>query len=218
MGQIIIAIGVVCGALSLWLIPYGFHIMSKEKITVEEKLKLSPKVDIKLFTLPENAVTPYKYPLRRYILQIQNTNKNSASILDFRIEFIFKNVITEIKLMPLLVTGGNISVTGLNIYKKNKNGSISKYEEQPIETPITKNFSLVVQQAKINERLLNTNIAIFTCERWPERADFAGDIIVDLSKKPEILKKPDRVGTYNGIYFYEIRGKKFSETIMGVIP
>ncbi len=31
MGLLMIVIGVVCGALSLWLIPHGYHILSKER-------------------------------------------------------------------------------------------------------------------------------------------------------------------------------------------
>ncbi len=192
--------------------------IKNDEITPEDKLRLSPKVDIKLFSYPEKAATPYKYPLKRYILMVQNLNKDSVPIFDFRIEFIFKNIIREIKLNPLLHSGGSFSVSGLNIYKENKNGSVFKYEEQPIDTPITENFSLIVQQAKINEKIVNTNIAIFTCERWPESTGFSGDIILDLSEMPEILKKPERIGAYEGVYFYEIKGHKFSENINGTIP
>ena len=64
-----------------------------EEVTNGEKLKLSPKLDIKLFFFPKEAVTPYRYPLKQYLLGIQNLNKDSAPILDLRIEFIFKNVV-----------------------------------------------------------------------------------------------------------------------------
>ena len=75
-----------------------------------------------------------------------------------------------------------------------------------------------IQQVKINQKDVNTNIVIFSCDRWPEEADFSADIIVDLSEKTEIQKTPEKLGTYEGIYFYEIKGKKFSEKINGIIP
>ena len=40
--------------------------------------------------------------------------------------------------------------------------------------------------------------------------------MIDLSKRPKILRKPDKIS--EGIYFYEIKGKKFSEKISGTIP
>jgi len=187
----------------------------KELIFEEEKQALSPKIDIKLYPSPEK-VTPYKFPFKQYKLLIQNLNKNSVTITDFRIEFIFPNIVNVVKQMPLLYTGGSFSVAGLSVYEQKKDGSTYNYEEQPMETAITKNFSLSVQKAKINEIETNTNIVIFNCERWPEKVGFSGEVVVDLSKRPEILKKPD--GTYAGIYFYEIKGKKFSERISGTIP
>jgi hypothetical protein len=189
-----------------------------EEITNEEKLRLSPKLDIKLFSFPKEAVTPYRYPLRQYLLGIQNLNKDSVPIFDLRIEFIFKNIVKEIKANPILENGGNLSVGGVRIYVGDEKGLVSKYEEQPTETPITKNFALTVQKAKVNEGYINTNIVFFTCERWPERAFFSGEIVVDLSKSPRILREQNKIGTYEGIYFYEIKGKKFSDKISGIIP
>lgn len=195
-----------------------FQTIREKQVTLEEKRTLSPHVDVMLFPFPDEVVTPHKYPLKQYELGIQNLNSNSVPIIDFRIEFIFRNSITEVKKMPLLETGGNLSVWGVEIYEQKKNGSISSYEEQPAETPLTENFSLTILKTKINGKDANTNIAMFMCDRWPERAAFAGKIVIDLSKRPEVVKKPDKIGTYEGIYFYEIKGKKFSEKISGFIP
>lgn len=189
----------------------------KEQITPEEKQTFSPKVDIKLFPSSDKAVTPHQYPLKQYNLGIQNLNSNSVPIYDFRINFIFKNEISEIKSMPLLSVG-SLTVSGVNIYKQNKDGSIFTYEEQPIETATTGNFSLAIQKVKINEKDINTNIVVFNCAKWPEKASYSAKIVVDLSKIPEVQKMPDKIGKYEGIYFYEIKGKKFSERISGVMP
>lgn len=189
-----------------------------EEISNEEKLRLSPKLDIKLFFFSKEAVTPYRYPLKQYLLGIQNLNRNSVPIFDLRIEFIFKNIVKEIKASPILENGGNFSMGGVRIYVGDGKDLVSSYEEQPTETPITKNFALTIQKAKVNEGYINTNIVFFTCERWPERAFFSGEVIVDLSKSPRILREQDKIGTYEGIYFYEIKGKKFSDKISGIIP
>ena len=190
----------------------------RKEVTPEEKQVLSPKIDIKLFSFPEGVPTKYKYPLKQYVLTIQDLNKKSVSVYDLRIEFIFQNTIEEVKESPLLETGGSISVGGIEIYKEKKDGSVFHYEEQPLETQLTKNFSLDIIKAKINNKDVNTNIVILTCERWPEGMSFSGKIIVDLSKKPEVLKKPDLIGKYEGIYFYRIKDKQFSEKISGVTP
>jgi hypothetical protein len=119
--------------------------------------------------------------------------------------------------MPLLASGGNLSVGGIRVYEKKKNGSLFSYEEQPVETAITKNFTLTIQQAKINGKDVNTNVVIFNCTKWPEESFFSGEIIIDLSRKPGILKNPEKIGTYEGLYFYEIKGRKFSEKTLGDI-
>lgn len=185
----------------------------RKEVTLEEKQALSPKINIKLCAYPESLPTRYKYPLKQYSFTIQNLNKESAPIYDFRIKFIFKNVLEEIKPMPLLRTGGHTSVAGMKIYTENKNGSTNWFEEQPLETPITKNFSLVIQKAKVNDMETNTNIAIFNCERWPEGTAFSADIIVNLEK---IGYSADKI-TYSGIYYYKIKDKTFEEKINGVI-
>lgn len=215
--RILIAVGVIMSALG----GVGFYYYgqkAKEYISPEEKEKLTPQTDIKLFPFPSVAATPYKYPFKQYVLMIQNLNKNSVPITDFRIEFIFKNTINGIKQMPLVDSGGDISVSGIRYYGEKKDGTTSSYEEQPTETAITRNYSLTIQKTMINEQETNTNIAIFNCERWPEGTGFAGDIIVNLLEKPKIFKKSDKVGTYSGKYYYKIKGQKFSERIKGTIP
>ena len=72
---------------------------------------------------------------------IQNSNNNSTPILDFRIEFNFKNIITEVKPMPLLNTGGNITVSGVRIYRQNEDGSFFKIGSSPYR--VGKNESIL---------------------------------------------------------------------------
>lgn len=215
--QILIAIGLIIAALG----GFGsFHFSKKVKVYIspEEKEKFAPKADIKLYPFPSGAATPYKYPLKQYVLGIQNLNKNSVPILDFRVEFIFKNAICEIKTMPLVDSGGDVSVIGMQYYEEQNDGTTFSYEELPLKTSITENFSLEIQKAMIDGKNINTNIIIFNCARWPEGSAFSSNIVVDLHKKPHFLKKPDKVGTYEGKFYYEINGKKFSDKIEGIIP
>ena len=215
--QILIVVGLIMAALGGGG-SYYYGQKAKKYISSEEKEQLAPKIDIKLFPFPSEAATPYKYPLKQYVLGIQNLNKNSAPILDFRIEFIFKNTIVEVKAMPLVDTGGDISVMGMKYYEEKKDGTTFSYEELPLKTSITENFTFEIQKAKTNVKEINTNIIIFNCARWPEGTAFASDIIVDLLTKPEFPKNQDKIGTYEGKYYYEIKGQKFSERIRGVIP
>lgn len=172
----------------------------------------SLKVDV----FPTNVNIFDKYPMQRYKLMIQNRNSDSATIFNFSIEFIFKGQIVEIKPMPLFPPGqGGIGLGGIEMHVKNKHGKKFNYEEQQVETSMTKKFSLVIQQAKINNKLVNTNILIFDCEKWPEKYSYAADILLDLSKISLIQKKSEN--TYSGEYSYELNGQKYTEKIQGSI-
>lgn len=223
MIQLIIGIIVIgLGAVTMW---YGGHLATegykkwKEPIlTLEQINKLSPSVDIKLFPFPIEATSPYKFPLRQFVLGIQNVNPDSVPIQDFRIEFSFPYVIKEIKANPLLNTGGNVSVSSISIYKEKKDGTTYHYEEKPINSELMDNFNMSIQEAMLNGKNINTNVAVFNSARWPEGAAFSADIIVDMSKAPEILKKPDIVGKYEGIYYFNIKEEKHSKKVTGDIP
>jgi len=197
---------------------YALDEFRNQRIFSSTKEAQTPKIDIKLFPFPEKAENKYKYPLKRYVLMIQNLNKQSVPIYDFRVEFIFENVVNDVKQNPLIDTGGSLSVGPIEVYEKKKDGSTFHYEEQPLQTSITESFSLDVVKAKVNDKKVNTNIAVFSCSSWPENVSFGGEIIVDLSNKPEILKKPDMVGKYEGIYFYKINNKQFLEKFNSTIP
>jgi len=179
--------------------------------------KQRPEVDVKLFF----SQMPRQYPLREYTLMIQNLNPVSALITDCRIEFNFINIIADVKSRLFLPTGGAMSVEGLEIYEQNQNITKPLYIEKPPETSMAKEFTFDIRQAEINGKSVNTNFLLFTCSRWPEKASFTANIIVDLSKKAKdqnVQTKPAMAGTYEGEYFYEIAGQRFSQTIHGSIP
>lgn len=201
-----------------WKDPQTGTEVNEEILTSEQIDKLSPSVDIKLFPFPSKAASPYKLPLKQYILSIQNLNRDSVPIQDFVVEFYFPYVIKEIKANPLLNTEGNISVSGISIYQENKDGTTYHYEEKPINSELTDNFNMSIQEAMLNGKNINTNVAVFNSARWPEGAAFSANIIVDMSKVPEIFKKPAVVGKYEGVYYYNIKGEKYSNKVTGDIP
>lgn len=176
---------------------------------------LKPKLDIKIFS----TIDPrYQSQLREYSLLINNLNPESMAIEDFRIEFIFKNIIERIKSRPLLHSGGDVSFGGITIYGKDEKGVESSYEDHPVESSITKNFSLEIQRGEINGKLVNTNILVFNCERWPAEAGYSARIIINLSKNYEIKIEGPTNQYYQGVYYYHLGGKRMSETVAGSIP
>ena len=190
----------------------------KKIIEHKENLQmLKPEIIVNLYPNPVEMLTPYnKYPLREYTFMIQNKNKNAADIIDCRIKFSFPNIVAKVISRPLILGGEAVSVTGVRTYKKTKNG-IQVYEEQPPKNPIANSFSLEVESAHANGALINTNIALFTCLKWPKNADFSGTLVVDQSKIPQIVKSPDSIGTYSGTYNYIVDGKAYEEKILGKI-
>lgn len=185
---------------------------TEEQILAEEKAARSPQFDVKIFPWPSEAVTPYKPPLKQYVLGIQNINKNSVPVLDLRMEFHFRNIIAEVKPQVLLTGGGNMSVSGMKRYEQRKDGPVSAYEEKALPSELSKKFVFTIQQATINKKSTNLNFVDLYVERWIEEALFSAEIIINTAKGPSISKKPGEVNSYNGMYFYEIRGKNSQET------
>jgi|GEM_PF-2174808 len=169
-----------------------------------------PKLDIKLFVKPGIN----QYPLQNYTLIVQNMNQKSVPITDLRIEFMFKNIVSAVKAHSTSPdSAGTVS------FYETKNGkSALVYEDQTEETALTKHFSLNIQKATVRGITINTNLVWFDCDVWPEKMSFSGDIMVDLSKIPEIHKRPEKEGTYYGTYSYTVNGKKVSKKITGIIP
>lgn len=190
---------------------------TSDEITPEEKTQLAPRIIIKLFSLPEIATTEYKPPLKQYILLLQNTNQSSASVCDFRAEFHFPFRVIETVGAPLANPSDGFGVGPIEIHTNKPDGTTSLYKELPMESSFAKNFSFGIVKAKINTEEVNTNIVFLTSERLPLQTAFQAKIIIDTSKKPVVLKNPNAVGQYNGIYFYKIKNQLVSENFSGKI-
>lgn len=201
-----------CSIIAITIIIVSFYRWHSYSQEIE---LLTPRVDVQLF--PSPARDFYPYPLREYDLLIQNLNPHSTQILNFRIEFVFKNVIVKTVQRPLIQTGKEIDMEGRQIYEKRKDGSEYRYEESPVNSPLTQNFSLNIRQAQENKQTFNTNMAIFSCDKWVDGVSYSAQIIIDLSQEPINLIQPNYVRTYHGQYSYTINDDKYSGKVEGFI-
>ena len=100
-----------------------------------------------------------------------------------------------------------------------KDGTTNNFEDMPTDSALSKRFSFDIESYKFNEEILHKNVAILSCENWPENTTFFGTAYIDFSKKLEpILEAPSKVGTFEGEYYYWIKNTKYRETITGTIP
>jgi len=195
--------------ICVWFIVWAlitYH-MSQNPVSKEEESKLGPRLDIKIF--------PLALSKNIYCLMIQNLNKNSVPIVNCIINFYFPRYIKDIKQDILLNNGSGAQIQSLTIVSKKYN-----YEDQPVETVMSKNFSLVARKVKINNKETNINEAIFACSRWPEETSFSAEITIEnnmgnKSMVPVVQRNLNKIGTYEGLFFYEIKGRKLSKRING---
>lgn len=217
LGIILLCVAVVLGFFSKQFIQDG---LANRKTAIEHEKNLSilkPKISINLYPSHAGDLSPdNRYPLREYFFMIQNTNKASAEILNCRIKFFFPNIIFKTTSHPLIPSGEGVSISGVSIYK-NVKGVIQTYEERPLDNSIVDVFSLEIESALVNGVSMNTNIALFTCSKWPKDVGFSGTFVVDQSKRPQFFKNPANIGTYSGIYNYVVDGKTYEEKITGLI-
>ncbi len=202
-------------------------IEQSQSVSQKEKESLMPKLEVKLFTSHTKLKRPdgtsvaistrYKYPLVEYQLLISNTNNNSVLATDCRIKFFFSNQITKINAQPQISSGQGSQVEAIRIYKEYEKGNSNLYEEKQQDNPITNSLSLQIEKVSIDGKEINSNRATFSCARWPRDVGFSAKIIIDASKTMAIKKTPSKLGTFEGKFFYEIKGNLFESTINGKI-
>lgn len=182
----------------------------------------TPNIGVGIFPLVDQEIsstqyTIHKYPFDEYTLLISNRNKDSLAVSNLTVEFFFKNIVVKAEGTPILDSGGPVTVGQLQMIKGEGHQS-DVVEDQPLETPVAKLMSIQVRQRKTDGKSVNTNIAIFNCEKWPKGVAFEGSIVIDMTKEPTLITKPGLMGTYTGKYYYDIQGKGFSKEITGSIP
>ena len=121
------------------------------------------------------------------------------------------------KAEPILESGGDITVGRLKVVEGEGNRMLVT-EEQPIATALDELFSLKIQASRQGGELVYSHTAVFFCREWPEIASYEGTIVVDLTKKPSIVKKVHEIGRFTGMYHYKVDEKKFTKKFKGAIP
>lgn len=227
MGEVFVmaVIGGIFG-VSIFGIGYWAEYKSKEaekekqaQRIAEENLKLAPKIRIKLLAdLPETQ--PYKPPLKRYHLYIDNANPNSVLISNLRMEFNFKHVIDNVRKQVVLADlHGGATLGPLESWGDKTDGSQDIFKEEPRNYSLNKRFTFEIDTENINKTIKNTNIVYLDVEKWDEQgSSFVAEIVLDTSKQPHIERKLGERGTYSGKYSYEIGGRPFTERMHGQIP
>jgi len=186
-------------------------------ISPEEKEALSPKLNVSfspLFDDPSSA--RYKYPLYEYCFLVDNRNKQSVPITDLTINFFFKNIINEVTREVMTETGGIIMGGMRYIEKEGQDTTI--IEDNPLDIPTSRAIVLTVRTRRKNGVTLNTNEAVLNSEKWPKGASVDAHVVIDVTEKPDLISKPDKMGTYEGKYYYQIKKKEFEGQLSGLIP
>jgi hypothetical protein len=181
-------------------------------ITPDDKKRYTPKFDIKLQQMNENI---YKYPLRRYILMIQNTNRDST-VTKLRIKFTFNNKIKEIDPLLKLDYGEDFSAQVTEFVGTKADGTLYSYRPNSTESLKANNISFEIQRVTINRSEYNTNVLILNTKEWPKGSYFESYVVVDLSQEQDLLDFEEK-GTYIGSYEYVIKDKIYTDNIRGKI-
>jgi len=186
-------------------------------ISTEEKEALSPKLNVSFSPLFDDpSYARYKYPLYEYCFLVGNRNKQSVPITDLTINIFFKNIINELTREVMTETGG-IIIGGMRyIEKEGQHRTI--IEDKPLDIPTSRAIVLTVRTRRNNGGILNTNEAVLNSEKWPKGASMEARVVIDVTAKPDLISKPDKMGTYEGKYYYQIKNKEFEGRLSGLIP
>ena len=203
-------------AIVLLLLFITLHVRNSIVLN-EVKEDLKPNIKVAIFPDDDPAVNPFRYPLQEYHLHITNLKEDSAPITALSVKFFFPYTISQADGHAHIYSGENAWVYGMYKYERDKNG-VSATRDIPPKSSLSKSMTLSIQRWQEDNNVVNSNIVAFHSDKWTEKAAFVGSIVVDLSKKPTIIKAPDEIGKYTGEFSYEIQGKKMpSIKLSGVI-
>ena len=209
--------GTMCGNFAIQAYK-DWRAEKASQITPQEKEDLSPKISVGFNPFVDEVFypTPHEYPLKEYQILITNQNRKSVPVSNMMIEFFFNNTIVQASC--IVNQSGASGVQSAFRTMENQNGKTT-YTELPAESPIPDPAtSLNVEKQKINEDVVNTNISVFNSREMITEAVYDSKIVVDLTKRPTLIRRPDLMGRYIGKYEYKIKGKQFIGEIKGTIP
>lgn len=187
----------------------------KTKLTDEDIERLKPKMSIGVFY--DNKDKRFNPPLERYNLSISNSNKNSASVVNFQMRVAFKDMVQEINPQLHLTYGRNFTAEVLAIETPGTDGEKFHYLPDTSQSLEDHNISISIQEVIVDGKKQNTNIVSFYCKEFPTDALFWAFITVNPLVTHQQLLSNIADGTYEGTYDYYIDGKKFTEKIKGAI-
>ncbi len=200
----------------------------RQFVKSDEFRKLVPNIDVRITPFPDTiplsngtsafATTKYKYPLKDSVLSICNTNNHSVVPRDTLVTFFFPKTIREIHNHPSVSGDAGPHVMMFRMFREKAPGVFETIEQRPQDTSLTDNFSFSVQKFDPNSGSYNSNVAQFSCERWPKNGVFGARVIVDMTNKVRTILGSDQRDKYFGSFSYDIRGKSYEGKIEGAIP
>ncbi len=220
-GRIGLPVACVCFVFALMITIHGDIVESRrQNVSDADKNKFSPKLEVFVVPVPfeeeDTIVVGDPVNSNYYGLGIRNLNDTSVPILNLVVTFWFNNSVVRLSGQPGI---GALVISGIKVYNKTKAGNLELVVEGvPTELSIFNAFSLDVLKRKIEDRVLNTNTVMFSCSFWPSQSNihFQGEIVTAPGGRIEVSTL-GRPGTYQGQFFYEIKGQAFSEKLSGKI-
>lgn len=218
-GRIGLPMACLCFVLALVVTIYGDIVESRRhEVSNADKKKFSPRLDIYVGpagfeedTIIDGDPVNSKY----YVFVIRNLNKTSVPILNIIMNLSFSDSVVRLGGQPIIGT----LVAPVKAYKRKGPDTLVLIQESlPAELSIFNTFSFEVRKDKVKDRILNTNIVMFSCSSWSAESNicFSGDVVTAPGGIIEVSSL-GRPGSYQGQFFYEIKGQTFSEKISGMI-
>ena len=211
-GRIGRPIACICFVLALAVMFYGDFVEPRT-----DKKKFSPRLDfyVGVSAIEEDSIVAgdpvnSKY----YVFVIRNLNKTSVPIQNLIMTLSFSDSVVRIEGRPYI----GIFNAPVKVYKRTLDTWIPEQESVPAELSIFKSFSFEVRKNRIKDSILNTNLVAFSCTSWAAESNiyFSGEVVTAPSGNTEVSSL-GRPGSYQGQFFYEIKGQTFSEKLSGKI-
>jgi len=218
-GRIGLPMACLCFVLALLVTIYGDIVESRRhEVSNADKKKFSPRLDIYVgppgleeHTIIAGDPVNSKY----YVFVIRNLNKTSVPILNLIMNLSFSDSVVRLEGQPSIGT----LVAPVKVYERQTPDTLDLTQESlPAELSIFKTFSFEVTRRKVKDRILNTNMVMFSCSSWPAESNicFSGEVVTAPGGSIEVSSL-GRPGSYQGQFFYEIKGHTFSEKLSGKI-
>jgi hypothetical protein len=196
----------------------------RHKVTGADKKKFSPKLDIYVGAPPPHPRPSVPYPVvagdpensKYYVFAIRNQNEKSVPIRNLVMKLSFSDSVVRLGGEPGI---GTIVAAPMRAYRQQTPDiMVLEQESVPAELSIFETFSFKVIKRKLEDCIFNTNMVVFSCSWWPAESNicYSGEVVTAPGGRREVSNL-GRPGSYEGQFFYEIKGQRFSEKLSGKI-